>query len=165
MNEDKAKSTKQHYVFNVDIVIEGYNKGMALEILAGLLKLTAIKDFQINSGILVEREEFAAAKPKKKEFSKNTEMNSDPKRTETKLIQEKVPEVKVEALHIINQIEQFKKNNTLIRLSILKGKGVKLSIPCRILNYDDQTRNVTIYHVDEKKVYQYSLNEIEDIIM
>jgi hypothetical protein len=41
---------------------------------------------------------------------------------------------------------------------------VKLNIPCRVLNYDADTQNVSVYHVDEKKVYLFKLNEIDDFV-
>ncbi len=45
----------------------------------------------------------------------------------------------------------FQQNNTLLRLSVVKGKGIKLSMPCRIISVDSASGNVTVYHVDEKK--------------
>jgi hypothetical protein len=43
-----------------------------------------------------------------------------------------------------------------------KGLGIKLSIPCRIINVDENESLITVYHVDEKQVYSFRLNEIED---
>lgn len=63
----------------------------------------------------------------------------------------------------INQvIGNLIQHGTLVRLSVVKGKGVHLSIPCRILQYDESNQTITIYHVDEKNVHTYSLNEIDD---
>lgn len=64
--------------------------------------------------------------------------------------------------NIVNLIEYLKNNNTLVRLSVVKSKGVKLSIPCRVLNFDSSTLQLTVYHVDEKKVYQFHLSEVDD---
>lgn len=50
-----------------------------------------------------------------------------------------------------------------MRLTVLKGRGVKLSIPCRLLNYDQSAENLTVYHVDEKMVYTMKLAEIDDL--
>jgi hypothetical protein len=61
-------------------------------------------------------------------------------------------------------LEEYKEQGPLIRLTVVKGKGVKLSMPCRILNFDALGEQLTIYHVDEKKVYSFKLNEIEDIV-
>ena len=63
---------------------------------------------------------------------------------------------------ICELIHTYIQDGTLIRLSVVKGRGVNLSIPCRILQYDAAKRLMTIYHVDEKQVYSYSLNEIDD---
>lgn len=52
----------------------------------------------------------------------------------------------------------------LIRMSINRGRGVSLSIPCRILRFDSDSELVTVYHVDEKQVYTFKMNEIEDLV-
>ncbi len=62
------------------------------------------------------------------------------------------------------RIRVFIESGKLIRLNINKGLGVKLSIPCRILNYDSDKRLITAYHVDEKQVYTVGLNEIDDFV-
>ncbi|MFC4600485.1 hypothetical protein [Cohnella hongkongensis] len=62
------------------------------------------------------------------------------------------------------RIRFFIENSKLIRININKGRGVKLSIPCRVLNYDSDKRLITAYHVDEKQVYTIGLNEIDDIV-
>ncbi len=66
---------------------------------------------------------------------------------------------------IVSLIEQSIMNQTLIRLSIVKGKGVKLSIPCKILHFDESMQLLTVYHVDDKKVYSVKMNEIDDMIL
>jgi hypothetical protein len=141
---EKDKSDKKMFLFHVDVLLEGYNKGMAQEALQALLRSDQVKYVQMESDPEAINIESDLQKPKKKETPKPNDAIYQ---------------------HIINQIEDFKKNNTLIRLSIVKGKGIKLSVPCRILNYEDASQNVTIYHVDEKKVYQYSLNEIDDLVV
>ncbi|MDF2725549.1 MAG: hypothetical protein K0Q59_5226 [Paenibacillus sp.] len=64
----------------------------------------------------------------------------------------------------LDNLYRLKESGALVRIVVVKGKGIKLSIPCRILNFDGLGQQITIYHVDEKKVYSFSLNEIEDII-
>jgi len=61
-------------------------------------------------------------------------------------------------------MDQLKKNNTLVRISVVKGRGVRFSIPGRILGFDSAAEMLTVYHVDEKKVYLLKLNEIDDFI-
>jgi hypothetical protein len=142
---EKGSVKKKVFLFHVDVLIEGYNKAMAQEALQSLLRSDKVKYVQVESDTPeaghIENE---LQKPKKRENPKQNDAGYR---------------------NIINQIEEFKKNNTLIRLSIVKGKGIKLSVPCRILNYEEASKYVTIYHVDEKKVYQYSLNEIDDLIV
>ncbi|MDK8182265.1 hypothetical protein [Paenibacillus sp. UMB4589-SE434] len=66
-------------------------------------------------------------------------------------------------LVIEKQIEQYIQHQTLTRLSINKGKGIKMSLPCRILNYDSTSQLLNVYHVDEKQVYAFHLYEIEEM--
>lgn len=63
----------------------------------------------------------------------------------------------------IELLERLKQSGDLVRVHVIQGFGKHLSIPCRILNYDASNSNVSLYHVDEKKVYLFKLNEIEDI--
>lgn len=160
MEKGKSVMKKKVYLFHVDVLLEGYNKAMAQEALQALLRSDKVKFVQMESETPETGETGEEQKPKRKETSKPTE----PKTDESKK-QANNPGNDAGYRHIINQIEEFKKNNTLIRLSIVKEKGVKLSVPCRVLNYDDTSKYVTIYHVDEKKVYQYSLNEIDDLVV
>ncbi|WP_372662007.1 hypothetical protein [Cohnella sp.] len=68
----------------------------------------------------------------------------------------------LEALN--NQIEQYIQSNKLLRLNVNKGLGVKMDIPCRIINFDADKQLITVYHVDEKQVYSFELNEIDDFL-
>ncbi|WP_042228428.1 hypothetical protein [Paenibacillus popilliae] len=61
------------------------------------------------------------------------------------------------------QIKRYIEQNSLVRLTVNKGKGKKLSIPCRILNFDPVDQLLNVYHVDEKSVYAYQLFEIESM--
>jgi hypothetical protein len=145
MEKSKSIMKKKVFLFHVDVLLEGYNKAMAQEALQALLRSDKVKYVQMESDTPITGEMEDLPKPKKKEHA--NPVNDSGYR------------------QIIDQIEEFKKNNSLIRLSIVKEKGVKLSVPCRVLNYDDPSQNVTIYHVDEKQVYQYSLNEIDDLVV
>ncbi|WP_169823394.1 hypothetical protein [Paenibacillus yonginensis] len=60
-------------------------------------------------------------------------------------------------------IQSHISSNRLVRVLIQTPKG-RLSIPCRILNYVPKEELINIYHVDEKQVYTYKLNEIIDIL-
>jgi hypothetical protein len=156
MEKGKSVMKKKVFLFHVDVLVEGYNKAMAQEALQALLRSDKVKFVQMESDTPETGQIEDSQKPKKKEAAKPTGESNQQKNTAVN---------DAGYRHIINQIEEFKTNNTLIRLSIVKEKGVKLSVPCRVLNYDDASKYVTIYHVDEKKVYQYSLNEIDDLVV
>ena len=60
-------------------------------------------------------------------------------------------------------IKQNIEQNCLVRLSVNKGKGIRVSLPCRFLNYDATNQLLNVYHVDQKQVYAYHLSEIEEM--
>jgi len=67
--------------------------------------------------------------------------------------------------HSIEQmIFHYMKLNCLIRFIVHKGRGVIHSLPGRIVGYDTETQILTIYHVDEKQVYAFTINQFEDLI-
>ncbi|SDN23541.1 hypothetical protein SAMN04487897_102237 [Paenibacillus sp. yr247] len=164
MSQGKASTSPNGHLFTVEILIEDATNGLAMEKLLHLLNVDTVKDYQIIKGIglgkLIElntkkesapplhtsKKAVAAAPPLTPPPAAKTSANSGA------------------AEHIIDQLEGFKTNNTLIRLTVIKGKGIKLNLPCRILNYDSSNQNVTVYHVDEKKVYLFNLNEIDDYV-
>lgn len=162
------------YLFTVDVLIEDTDNAAALQTLLQMLRSPKLKDIKIQKGMELgslidavmqdkdtKKRELAKSdlEPAKAEWKKSApdKKAPDAKRTETK-----PSEAKKDILYLI---EQYKTNNTLIRLSIVKGKGVNLSIPGRIVNFDEKQQIVTIYHVDEKKVYQFALNEIDDLVV
>jgi hypothetical protein len=170
------KNTLKGHLFTVDILIESSSNPLAMEKLIHLLNSPEVKDYQIKKGVelgkiieatLQESAKEATSETKKETAKKSAETAAgagkpDP-RTDGKTDPE--PQGKQDQPQIVEAIERFKNNNTLIRLMVVKGKGIKLSIPCRILNYDPVMQNVSIYHVDEKKVYLFRLNEIDDFVV
>jgi len=66
---------------------------------------------------------------------------------------------------MVEMIKNAQVNGTLVRLSVLKGRGVKLSMPCKIINFDPQSRNLSVYHVDNKQVHLLNLYEIDEFIV
>lgn len=128
------------YLFSVEVMIEAATNGQALEKLLHLLNSELVRDYRIKNGI---------------DLGKLIEMNSK----ENHGVQIEIPR---QSNLVLDQLDKFKADHTLIRLTVIKGKGIKLSLPCRILNIDTGTQYVTVYHVDEKKVYQFKLNEIDD---
>lgn len=173
------KAKKGKFLFTVDIMIEAETNGQALEALLHLLNTGAVEDYHIKQGvelgnkIAAARQEAATAFDIAPEEAKPVSKVATPVGTKTASAPKAVnpsppdgapaPTTASAANDVIwMQIRKFQQNNMLIRLSVLKGKGVKLSIPCRIVNADQDNGNVTVYHVDEKKVYTFKINEIDD---
>jgi pyruvate/2-oxoglutarate dehydrogenase complex dihydrolipoamide acyltransferase (E2) component len=74
---------------------------------------------------------------------------------------------KAEAPHMVEalseKLAEWKKQDKLIRLKALKGKGKMLDIACKIVSQDADTGIVTVYDVDRKVVETVRVTEIEDI--
>ncbi|NEW07831.1 hypothetical protein GK047_17670 [Paenibacillus sp. SYP-B3998] len=162
MSQTKANANQTGHLFTVEILIEDATNGLALEKLLHLLNANTIKDYQIIQGIQLG---------KLIELNVKKESHSAPQHIKRAIpvsapaTQVTAPPTPIPASEkIIDQLETFKANNTLIRLTVIKAKGIKLNLPCRILNYDNSSQNVTVYHVDEKKVYLFKLNEIDDYV-
>ena len=159
------------YLFSVEILVKGATNGRALEILTHHLNTDGIADYRIIKGINLGRIIEANLNQQKDKLVQPKSGAITDKRTTEPQIPVKKENKSVEAKNatkssykpIIKQIEQFKEDRTLVRIALIKGKGVKISIPCRILNYDWNTGNITAYHVDEKKVYSIDLNEIDEL--
>lgn len=151
--ESGPTTHKRAHLFTVDILIEEGSNGLALEQLLHVLNTPEIRDYRIMKGIelgaVIEtalKEHTEAGKPAPEKTAKNTGKTG----------------AKADA-YLTALITGYQEKGTLVRLTAIKGKGVKLSIPCRVLNLDAATNNLSVYHVDEKKVYMFGLNEIDDI--
>src|SRR5690554_3253435 len=168
MDEKKKRLTKKGHLFNLEVLIEGTTNGIALEKLFQLLNVKSVVDYNINRGIALGTIIDATI-----DENQNTLTFNDDEKNVLAKEQKKPQEIKKSIQHppendnkqILDLIQLFKENGTLVRISIVKGKGVKLDMPCRILNYDAAMGNVSVYHVDEKKVYLLSLNEIDDFVV
>ncbi|MCD1261728.1 hypothetical protein B5M42_023275 [Paenibacillus athensensis] len=167
---------RKGHLFNVDIFIESASNGLALEKLLQLLHSSGVKDYQINSGVTLGKiieanlEAYSDSQTpiklpdasRKPTEAKPAEAAPARKDAVKKPASAPAPAAASSDETMGKVLEQFKLNNTLIRLTVVKGKGVRLNMPCRILNFDAASQNVTVYHVDEKKVYLFKINEIED---
>jgi len=172
MEADQHRIGKRRFLFNVDILIEDETNGRALEKLLHLLNGEEITDYQIKEGIQLGTYignimHETISKPKKQAAAEKARKPEQPQQTTAVPVspEEKgqAPTERVDPHQAVwDQLQQFKESSTLVRLTIVKAKGVKLSIPCRILNFDPPTENVTVYHVDEKQVYLFKINEIDD---
>ncbi|MFC0211355.1 hypothetical protein ACFFK0_02625 [Paenibacillus chartarius] len=168
--EPSLTGSVRGHLFTVDILIENDHNGRALERLLRLLNSADVKDYRIVSGIELGKTIEAALQAEgeqassKKATAKTPGAEKQPAAKDKAANKPAPSETEAGAgLSFHDEIERYKANNTLIRMTIVKGKGIRLSLPCRILNFDPASQNVTVYHVDEKKVYLFSLSEIEDL--
>ena len=128
---------KQRFRFQVEIALEASNEDDAFKRLNRLLEHAEVQDYRI----LLEH--------------RPASDSSDAERGQKADGQRQIAEL----------IRQVTDSGSLVRLSVVKGRGVKLSLPCRILHYDEEREQLSVYHVDEKKVYAFPLNEIDDFEM
>jgi hypothetical protein len=167
MEEDnKKKSNVKGQLFTIEVLMEAETNGIALEQLLHILNSVAIKDYKVKSGIELGKLIDLNIKESVKQALPHWKDAETKKEAETKTKKQANPAALQETASntLIAQLESFIQNNVLIRLTVLKGKGVMLNIPCRVLNYDADKQNVSVYHVDEKKVYLFKLNEIDDFV-
>lgn len=164
MNQGKTNTSSNGHLFTVEILIEDTTNGLAMEKLLHLLNVDTVKDYQIIKGIelgkLIELNTKKESPPPL-HTSKNAVPVTPPS---TPPPAAKASVNSGTANNMIDQLETYKANNTLVRLTVVKSQGIKLNLPCRILNYDHSNQNVTVYHVDEKKVYLFKLNEIDSYV-
>lgn len=175
---------EQAFLFNVDIMIHSRTNALALQALLEILnEPEGISDFRIQSGIELgikikealheyPSTEQNAASPDKlspKEANEPNKQNNYPKTTK---LAERQQSLAVNQQHSIpafmcpsdDWINSAMQAGRLIRIHIRDNKGQQKSIPCRILNYDQGTKLVSIYHVDEKQVYSIHTSEIEKYV-
>lgn len=62
-----------------------------------------------------------------------------------------------------SELRYLFKEGTLLRIEVIKEKGIKLTILGRVLQFDETRKIILVYEVDKKKVEILRLNEIEDI--
>ncbi|MUT64431.1 hypothetical protein [Paenibacillus sp. NEAU-GSW1] len=154
MNPTKSASSKS-YLFQVEMLVEGTDNGDALEQIVHALNQLNLADYRILSGIQLG----SIIDQRKLEADSHTAIPVHTKQETAKPVQKAAQQ---QTENGFESIRIYMKSNKLIRLIVNKGFGVKLSIPCRIINFDEDTNVVTVYHVDEKQVYTFRLNEIED---
>ena len=158
----KKSDSDDAYLFQVDVMLHAPSNGAALEQLLRVLNGGNFADYRIGSGIqLGSRIEQALAQTKQtvtipiKEPAKSPGKEPASKAT---------PKEAGKANPLEIRISHFIASNQLIRLNVNKGRGVKMSLPCRVVSYDPSNQMLTVYHVDEKQVYTVRLNEIDDFI-
>ncbi|MBN2984959.1 MULTISPECIES: hypothetical protein [Cohnella] len=149
------------FLFKVDILVHASSGSAALEQLLRGLNGGQFSDFRIESGVQLGmkiEEELAKTVDKTPIAIEPAEKGAKTAKTDKT---EKTP-LSTESLD--SRIRLYIQTNKLIRVRVNKGKGVKLDMPCRIVNFDPEQQLITLYHVDEKRVYSIFLNEIDDFI-
>lgn len=151
MKKQPSYPDQPSFIYNVEVLVEGKHNAAALEQLIHALNSCGFLDYRILSGIQLgeQIDERKANAP-------------SIKAAPIQLKQTAKAAAASESLNGFDEIKAIMKSNTLIRLIVNKGLGIKLSIPCRIINVDENESLITVYHVDEKQVYSFRLNEIED---
>ncbi|WP_160032908.1 hypothetical protein [Paenibacillus sp. An7] len=152
---------EQAFLFNVDIMIHSRTNALALQALLEILnEPEGISDFRIQSGIELGTRikealhEYPSADPRAVSMADKPQSYAATQPYST-------PASTCPSDEWINSAMQA---GRLIRIHISDNKGQQKSIPCRILNYDQGTKLVSIYHVDEKQVYSIHTSEIEKYV-
>ncbi len=159
------------FLFNVDLMITGKNNAVALQKLLDILNnQQELADFRVVNGIKlgvqIEQAIQAAgqqqtavhipasmkSKPSPASPPPTTTPNETPAPKDTSSSQED---------DMGSWLSMYIESAQLIRVTINR-RGDRMSIPCRILKYDNDDQTISVYHVDEKQVYTFKLNEIDD---
>lgn len=167
--DKKLQNTDGNYLFNVDILINARTNPLALQYLLEMLNNSdKVTDFNINSGLELGRTIdtlLRSAKLAMKQESSPPVPFKLPVKpaagiTETRNPPKPASEVPMD---VFEKIRQYIQNNQLVRLRTNKP-GKQVSMPCRILNFDETAYTISVYHVDEKQVYTFKLNEIDEFV-
>lgn len=167
------------YLFNVDILIKSRSNALALQAMIELLNNSEnIADFRIKSGMelghliesmlqdkrksLLNKSGAAAATPLPDNRTKPKAKTEPPAKKPSSPADHKINGSDYSSqLH--EWIMECIQDNRLIRLTANRG-GQPSSMPCRILNFDEANQLLNVYHVDEKQVYAFKLNEIIEVV-
>jgi hypothetical protein len=186
-NKNKHQTGRNLYIFNVDLMVDSESNALALEQLISALNRGGFVDYRIISGIetgrliqqvtqgpyqlnpvtippqLAQGKPAAAPEPDvlPQAGGKSGKQHGAAGQAKGAAKQSDSPGSIGAAM---DRIRDFIAGNRLVRLNVNRGRGVKLSVPCRIINLDESMYSVTVYHVDEKKVYTFGLFEIDDFI-
>jgi len=152
MDRTKQDANDNSFLFQVDILVNAKTNGAALEQLLHVLNTGHFADFRIGSGVMLGQTIEEALK-REKNATKTLPKEAAPT---------KMPAPQADELGM--RIRHYIETNKLIRLNVNKGRGVKLSMPCRILKFDTAGQLLTVYHVDEKQVHTFKLFEIDDFL-
>jgi hypothetical protein len=171
---------QQTHLFQVEILVEGETNAKAMEYLMHVLNNGDFPDFRVLSGSTLGRL-IDSMREQHQKGQLNAPQSTPAAQTHTETTTSAAAKVSPSAGKTSNrkqdqhaasstspfaaiaaQFREYMDKNKLIRLKVNKGLGVSLSIPGRIINLDDASELLTVYHVDEKQVYTFKLNEIDD---
>lgn len=186
MKTRNEQSGRSLYIFNVDLMIESDTNAQALEHLVAALNRSGFADYRIISGIETGRliqqvlqgpqqlspvripPELAQGKQTAHDSgSRHPGAGKSGKSHGAAAGAKGAPKESDSQSSIGKAMERIRgyiDGNRLVRLTVNRGRGIKLSVPCRIINLDESMYTVTVYHVDEKKVYTFGLFEIDDFV-
>ncbi|GAA0133592.1 hypothetical protein YSY43_04320 [Paenibacillus sp. YSY-4.3] len=193
-NHNNNDHEQMGYLFNVEILVKSKSNAVALQSLLQILNSgEEIIDYRINSGIELGEiiESLLAAKKQSiisrsyKRLATNTpdkqnaadskasgQPNDKAKPAEKAKAADKTkiaPDIKDSFAAVAMSedfevwIQKYISENRLVRI-LVNRNGERMSIPCRILNFQSDNYAINVYHVDEKQVYTFMLSEIIDFI-
>lgn len=175
-----VRKPSESYLFRLEVTVQAPNRDTALEQLIHSLQAGCIADYRILSDVRLEGA--TGAKPAAPSQPETAAQAQDREPAEPKAHPAQRPPAAPAAQlppapqqahpaatssvggELEARLQSYIDSNRLLRLHVNKGRGVKLDFPCRMLHLDPETRNLTVYHVDEKKVYVIPLNEVDEII-
>lgn len=179
---EKLQNTDGNYLFNVDILINARTNPLALQYLLELLNHhEKVTDFNINSGLelgrtidsllrsakLALKQEITSPIPVKLPQKSPIKLPTAPSDQTSQASKPTAPlqqaQQALASSNAFDQIRQYIQNNKLVRIRTNR-QGKQISMPCRILNFDEDVKTISVYHVDEKQVYTFKLNEIDEFL-
>lgn len=175
---NKTSQERSGFLFNVDILIDGSTNAQALQSLLALLNASdKVVDLRVNSGLELGRIIEASLSNLKTNYVEKSRAGlSSAKGLQIKhaaaaesairaaqKAAQSAAAAKPTSFLTPDDIRDSISKNRLVRLIVNKPGGNRLSIPCRIINFDEAAQMLSVYHVDEKQVYSFSLNEIDEL--
>ena len=166
------------YLFNVEILVKDSSNAKALQELLNVLnQADKIIDYNVNSGmelgkiiegLLAEQKQVKLSNGQKQSArSHEVKQKTNSSSTSKPNKEEQATKERLTDFTMSNDFDEWLKKiiseNKLIRIVYDKG-GKRVSIPCRILNFIPESYAINVYHVDEKQVYTFNLNQIIDFI-
>ncbi len=174
MTNKQQTNDDTEFLFNVDLMITGKNNAVALQKLLDILNNQhELADFRVVNGIRlgarIEQSIKAAGKLQSAvhipaSIKNNSSQTSQPTATVTLSDTTAANDSSSQQSSdddMGSWLSMYIASSQLVRVTINR-RGERMSIPCRILKYDNEDQTISVYHVDEKQVYTFKLNEIDD---